>query len=106
VHAALINSGKKVMFPRFALTKHLGISSDATHADLIDWWNHISIGQFEQKEPKPLSDRDNLRFEKVWRMSKISMASNILDSVKRILLNFISKLNMFQKMKRYEPSHE
>jgi hypothetical protein len=100
VHAALINSGKKVLFPRFALTKHLGISIDATHADLTDWWRHISIGQFEAEEPSPLSDLDNLKFEKVWRMSKMAFMSNVFHSAKRFLLMPLSVLVPFQKVKR------
>jgi hypothetical protein len=97
VHAALINSGKKVLFPRFALTKHLGISADATHADSIDWWPHISIGLFERKDPYLLTDLDNIKFESVWRMSIMSLASDAFHSVKRLILNPIPALKVYQK---------
>jgi hypothetical protein len=100
VHAALINSGKKVLFPRFTLTKHLGIGADATHADSIEWWPHISIGKFERKAPYLLTDLDNKKFEKVWRMSIMSLASDAFHSVVCLLLKSISGLKVYQKLNR------
>lgn len=86
VHAALINSGKMSLFPQYSLTKHLGIRPEATHADLVDWWSHISIGKFQNRTPIDVIDSNNLRFEKVWRMSKIALFSNLFHQVRTTVL--------------------
>lgn len=96
VHAAVINSGKMALFPQYSLTKHLGIRPEATHADLIDWWSHISIGHFQDKRPIEVKDSNNLRFEKVWRMSKMALISNLYHRLRTFLARIVS-LSAFRK---------
>lgn len=89
VHASVINSGKMVLFPQYSLTKHLGIRPEATHADLVDWWSHISIGHFQNGMPIDVNDSNNLRFEKIWRMSKMALLSNLYHRMRTFLLRIV-----------------
>ena len=84
VHAALLNNRSSCIFPSKSLTKHLGISPEATHADLVDWWKHINILEYEGGTLIDLDDSNNKEFEKLWRMSRKALLSNTLHSFLRI----------------------
>jgi len=76
VHAVLLNQRKLSIFPAQTLTKHLGIRPEATHADLVDWWSHLSIGEFSSSLEINVSDKMNRQFEKAWRMNRIAFLSD------------------------------
>ena len=80
VHAALLNHRFTCVFPSKSLTRHLGIRPEATHADLVDWWEHINISEYEGGELVGLDDSNNKEFEKLWRMSRKALLSNTLHS--------------------------
>ena len=85
VHAALLNRRFNCVFPSKSLTKHLGIRPEATHADLVDWWKHIKVSEYEVGTLMDLDDSNNKEFEKLWRMSRKALLSNILHSFLRII---------------------
>ena len=85
VHATILNHRFTCVFPSKSLTKHLGIRPEATHADLVDWWKHISISEYTGGELIGLDDSNNKEFEKLWRMSLKALLSNTLHG-------FLSKL--------------
>lgn len=80
IHAAIISTSAKVIFPKVALSKHIGIGTGATHADSQDWWSEIEFGG----SGVITSDLSNLEldstkdylFEKIWRMTLISILIN------------------------------
>jgi hypothetical protein len=76
VHAVLLNQRKSSIFPAQTLTKHLGIRPEATHADLVDWWSHLLIGEFKSGLEMKVSDKMNRKFEKAWRMNRIAFLSD------------------------------
>jgi hypothetical protein len=78
VHATLLNRRFSCVFPAKSLTKHLGIRPEATHADLVDWWQHIVISEYAGGKLIGLDDSNNKEFEKLWRMSRRALLSNTL----------------------------
>lgn len=84
VHAALLNNRSSCVFPSKSLTKHLGISPEATHADLVDWWKQINVSEYEGGTLIDIDDSNNKEFEKLWRMSRKAILSNTLHSFLRI----------------------
>lgn len=82
VHAALLNRRYNCVFPSKSLTKHLGIRPEATHADLVDWWEHIDVSGYEVGTLMDLDDSNNKEFEKLWRMSRRALLSNTLHDLK------------------------
>jgi hypothetical protein len=76
VHATILNHRFTSVFPSKSLTKHLGIRPEATHADLVDWWKHINVSEYETKNLVGLKDSNNKIFEKLWRMSRMALFSN------------------------------
>ena len=80
VHAAILNHGFRSVFPSESLTKHLGIRPEATHADLVDWWQHINVSEYKNRNLVDLKDSNNKVFEKLWRMSWRALLSNVLHS--------------------------
>ncbi len=85
VHATILNRRFTSVFPSKSLTKHLGIRPEATHADLVDWWKHINVSDYENKNLVGLKDSNNKIFEKLWRMSRWALFSNAMHN---ILLKF------------------
>lgn len=84
VHATILNRRFTSVFPSKSLTKHLGIRPEATHADLVDWWKHINVSEYENKNLIGLNDSNNKIFEKLWRMSRRALLSN---AIHKVLLN-------------------
>ena len=81
VHATILNRRFTSVFPSKSLTKHLGIRPEATHADLVDWWKHINVSEYENKNLVDLKDSNNKIFEKLWRMSRRALFSNAMHNV-------------------------
>ena len=101
VHALVIIHNKFVLFPKQSLTRHLGVRPDATHADLIDWWAHVPMGDFSSTPPATLDDKLNRNFERVWRMDLFSMVSNYLHLFLNKLTSLLQhKVFKFQKTER------
>lgn len=81
VHAALLNHKYSCVFPSKSLTKHLGIRPEATHADLVDWWKHIKVSEYEGRGLLSLNDSNNKEFEKLWRMTRRALLSNAINNL-------------------------
>lgn len=82
VHAAILNNRLGSVFPSKSLTKHLGIRPEATHADMVDWWKHINVSEYENRNLVGLKDSNNKQFEKIWRMSRRALLSNALHTLR------------------------
>ena len=78
VHAAVINYKFLCLFPSFTLTQHLGIGEGATHADEINWWEHLKINDYSISQTIAIGDNYNRKFEKIWRMSLSAIFSNFI----------------------------
>lgn len=87
VHASHLNNGFKTVFPSKSYSKHLGFVPEATHADQVDWWEHIVIANFEDANLVGLRDSNNKIFETLWRMSRLAHISNSIHKTKVTLVN-------------------
>jgi len=84
LHILHITKGRKSLFPHQTLSRHLGYGPEATHSGDIDWWAHLVF-------PKTLSSKTcegnlithNIRFEKEWRMSWLTMMSDLFQNLKK-----------------------
>jgi len=86
VHAQLLNTARISLFPSQSLTKHVGNVVGATHADLKDWWNEIKVNPYRNCPLQIDLEKDNLVFEKIWRMSLLAHLSDTFHiAVKRLI---------------------
>jgi len=84
LHSWLLTYSYKCIFPAKTLSRHLGHVPQATHADLVDWWQHLHLdSHFSSILIDSNIEYRNLQFEKLWRMTWWALVSNTLRKIVR-----------------------